>query len=76
MKAIMTKHHGPTNTKGSRISASDGDGNRVIISKSYDTDLEGGHKKAIFALCDKMGWPHCDVFGWFKNGLVGVWKEA
>jgi hypothetical protein len=75
MKAIMTKFHGPTNTKGSRISASDGDGNRVIISKSFDWNQEDGHKQAIFALCDKMGWSKPDAYGWFKNGLIGVWKE-
>lgn len=27
MKAIVTKYYGPTNSKGSRISADDGDGN-------------------------------------------------
>lgn len=35
MKAITTTFHGPTNTRGSRIVASDQDGNRVTVSKVH-----------------------------------------
>jgi hypothetical protein len=56
MKAILTKYKGPTNTKGSRIIASDEDGNRISISYPYELSGEAVHHKAAKALCDKMGW--------------------
>ena len=34
MKVITTRYHGPTNTRGSRIAATDEDGNRVSLT--YD----------------------------------------
>ncbi len=61
MKAIVTKYHGPTNTKGSRISASDQDGNRVTIS--YDHASSHPHRDAARALLQKMNWD-------------GVWHEG
>lgn len=32
MKAITTKYHGPTDKRGARISATDGDGNRASVA--------------------------------------------
>ena len=54
MKAIFTKYHGATNTKGSRISASDEDGNRISISYPYGLSGEAVHRKAADALCERM----------------------
>lgn len=56
MKAIRTRYKGPTNFKGSRIIASDGDGNRITIP--YDSSLDSGeaHRKGAEALCAKMCW--------------------
>lgn len=54
MKAIITKYHGPTNTRGSRYSASDRDGNRAMVPARYATD--DNHARAVRALCAKMGW--------------------
>jgi hypothetical protein len=62
MKAICTKYHGPTDTKGSRYSASDEDGNKVTLSANYSLDVVGNHERAAQALMDKMGW---------KNQLLG-----
>lgn len=56
MKAIETRYHGPTNTRGSRISASDSDGNRVSIPYPYELSGEDVHRKAAEALAHKMGW--------------------
>lgn len=56
MKAIVTKYHGPTNTRGSRITASDEDGNRVSIPYPYELSGEDVHRKAAEALCEKMNW--------------------
>lgn len=56
MKAITATYKGPTNTKGSRIIASDGDGNR--LTASYDNSLSGEavYRVAAEALRDKLGW--------------------
>lgn len=39
MKAILTKYHGPTNTRGSRISAEADGWGKVFVS--YDHSLSG-----------------------------------
>lgn len=56
MKAISTKYHGPTNTRGSRISASDSDHNRITVSFNSELDTDANHDAAAKALCVKMGW--------------------
>jgi len=71
-KAITSKYIGPTNTKGSRISATDGMGNRIIISKDTSLNTDDAHIKAINTLTDKMGWPRCDRFGGTKTGIIGL----
>jgi hypothetical protein len=72
MKAIVTKYHGPTNFKGSRISASDSDGNRVSISYPHELSGEAVHRKAAEALCQKMGWTGELIAGGLKSGYVFV----
>jgi len=72
MKAIVTKYHGPTNTRGSRISASDGDGNRVSIPYPHELDREDGHYKAACALRDKMQWGGDLIGATIKGGYVFV----
>jgi len=76
MKAIKTKYHGPTNFRGSRICASDGDRNRVYIGVNNELDSEDNHVNAAKALCKKMNWhgnlvrgslPDCDVFVFVGN---------
>jgi hypothetical protein len=74
MKAIFTKYHGPTNYKGSRISASDSDGNRVTISYPYKLSGEAVHRKAAEALCIKMNWTGELIAGGTKNGYVFVFS--
>ena len=77
MKAITTKYHGPTITRGSRISASDSDGNRVYISYDYALSAEEVHRKAAVAFCSKMKWSGADtmVGGSIKDGYVFVFTE-
>lgn len=72
MKAIVTKYHGPTNFKGSRITASDEDGNRVTISYPYELSGEAVHRKAAEALCMKMNWTGTLASGSLKHGYVFV----
>jgi hypothetical protein len=70
MKAIITKFHGPTNFKGSRITASDEDGNRITIGYPYELSGSECHRKAAQALCDKMGWTGKMVCGSLKHAYV------
>lgn len=70
MKAILTKYHGPTNTRGSRISASDGDGNRVTVP--YDRAARYPHDAAALALCAKLGWGGTLIRGSVAGGNVYV----
>ena len=73
MKAIRTKYHGPTDTRGPRITASDEDGNRVSIPYPYELSGEAVHRKAADRLCEKMNWTGQLAGGALKNGYVFVW---
>ena len=55
MQAIRTRYHGPTNTRGSRISAQCEAG-RIYVS--YDHALNGDENRKVAArtLRDKLGW--------------------
>lgn len=76
MKAITTRYHGPTNTRGARISARDLDGNRATISYPYDLSGEAVHRAAADQLCAKMGWTGRLVGGAVARGYVFVFDEA
>jgi hypothetical protein len=56
MKAIVTTYHGPTLHKPARVSADDGDGNRLSISYDDSLDREQNHWAACSELCLKMRW--------------------
>lgn len=43
MKAIRTRYHGPTNTRGARMSATDCDGNTVRMPLDYSHDDNERH---------------------------------
>ncbi len=73
MKAIETRYHGATNTRGSRISAFDLDGNRVTIA--YDHAAKDPHRVAAEALRVKMNWPGRLVGGATKRGHVFVFVD-
>jgi len=85
MFAITTKYHGPTNTRGSRISATvqDGSGWKKRVSVAYDHSLpatgDDVFRKAANALCEKltamgMTWSNPDnlISGTIPNGYVFV----
>lgn len=80
MKAIFTKFHGPTDTRGARISASDSDGNKITISYPYELSGEYCHRKAADALCVKMQWTGNLISGGTRTGYVFVfgpdWKAC
>jgi hypothetical protein len=65
MKAIRTRYRGPTNTKGSKIIASDADGNRVSISYPHQLNSDDAHELAAYRLMEKMGWTNELIGGGF-----------
>ena len=68
MKAILTKYHGATNTRGSRISATAEGGNRITIPYPHELSGEAVHAAAAIALCQKMGWVGPLIGGGLPNG--------
>jgi hypothetical protein len=65
MKAIVTKYHGPSAVRGSRISATAEGENRVVISYGHEGNE---HLRAAQALCKKMGWEGSLVEGGLPDG--------
>ncbi len=76
MKAIRTRYKGPTNTRGSRIIASDEDGNRITIGYDDALDSEDAHRKGADALCARMHWEGEMVSGSLKDGYVFVFLKG
>lgn len=73
MKAIQTKYLGPTNYRGSRIKASDEDGNAITIGYPHEAGMgEPAHRVAAEALQRKMGWDGELVGGSLKDSYVFV----
>lgn len=80
MKVITTKYLPATNHKGSRIVASDGDGNRKIVNLDSSLSSDRNHTRAAILLCQKMGWDGTLQSGTvLKNGRevmnVHVWEH-
>ena len=67
MKAIRVHYQGPTDYKGSRIIADDGDGNKVTIPYDHSLNLDELYQKAAYALRDKMQWKGEMIGGGYKN---------
>lgn len=75
MKAIFTKYLGPTNSRGSRVKAYDGDGNQVTLDWESSLDSDQNHKRAAYHLCMKMQWKGNLVMGSHKDVNVHVFTE-
>jgi len=74
MQAIRTKYHGPTNTRGARITATSGSGLKCTIPYPYELSGEACHREAATALCNKLQWPTDLIGGELKDGFVFVFK--
>lgn len=75
-KCISTKYVPPSNVRGSRIKADDGDGNTYIMHVDHSLQTDQNHAMACRALCEKMGWGG-DMVGAWHQGLqryFWVWK--
>src|SRR5262245_24351941 len=69
MKAIETTYHGPTDFKGSRIKATDGD---TVVWTSIDHNSNDPHRDAALKLCRKLKWKGKLICGGTKTGKVFV----
>jgi hypothetical protein len=78
MKAIRTKYIGPSNVKGSRLSATTGErGQRLIMSWPSELNSGEAHARGARALADKMGWKTELIGGGFPDGtMVWVFKTS
>lgn len=70
MIAILTKFHGPTNYRGSRVTAKTTAGHRVTLSWDHALDVADNHRAAAVALCTKMNWDGTLVEGGTDIGYV------
>jgi hypothetical protein len=67
MQAIQTKFHGPTNFKGSRISAKC-EAKRIIVSYEHALNGTENHEAAALELIRALGWDR-DGCPWFGDRL-------
>lgn len=72
MKTITVKYHGPTDSKGARLKASDESGNNITIPFPYELNRDAAHAKAARALCEKIGYTGKLCRGWTTAGTVFV----
>lgn len=75
MKAIKTKFHGPGNVRGSRVSATDEDGNRIVLGWNHALNALENHRGAAYALRDKMQWKGELITGSLSDCYVHVFVE-
>lgn len=75
LQAILTKHLGPTNTKGARIVATIGSG--ISLTRAYDHELsdDDNHRATAEALRDKLGWRGRLIAGGTKDGCAFVFAD-
>jgi hypothetical protein len=78
MKSISVKYIGPSNIKGARLKADDGDGNSVTIGYPHHLSRSNDehHFAAVQALCQKMAWHGELAHGGTKEGTAWVWVNA
>jgi hypothetical protein len=69
MKGIRTRYYGATNTKGSKIIATDGDRNLISIGYPHGLNSDEAHELAAYLLMRKMGWPNQLIGGGFQNDM-------
>lgn len=73
MQTIETKYHGPTDTRGSRLSATaSGCRKRVWVSYDYALNSEGNHMAAAQKLMEVLDWTGQYVGGHTQTGMVFV----
>jgi len=76
MQTIITKYLGPTDTLGSRISATSTSGQRIVVSRDYSLTTDHNHAKAAIALCRKLDWIGTLQGGDTKTGVAWVFVNV
>jgi len=74
-QAIETKYHGPTNSRGSRVSVVTGSGIRRSYGWDDGLNPEDNHVAAAVKLAKELGWikhEHELVTGGSRGGYVHV----
>ena len=71
LQAITTRFIGPTNSRGSRFSATCRAG-RVIVSRDYSLNANENHIAAANALREKLGWMDIDMQSGMNHKDEGV----
>lgn len=71
-QSIATKYHGPSNVKGSRVSAVSSGGLRIYLDWDDALNSEENHRLAALTLAKKYDWPGKWVAGCTKDGYVFV----
>ena len=61
-QAIVTKYHGPTNTRAARVSARC-DAATIFLTWDNKFDVDDNHTIAARTLAHKLGWPHSKMVG-------------
>lgn len=74
-QAIVTRYHGPTNTRGSRISAQYA-GGRIYVAYDHALSPEGNHAAAAATLAASLGWAGRMIGGGSPDGRGNVFVFA
>ncbi len=75
MKAIRTRFYGATNTRGSRIIATDGDRNSISLPYPHELNSDDAHRLACLMLQHKMKWTGQMISGGFRNDTYWVFAN-
>ena len=75
-QAIVTKYHGPTNARGSRISATTESGLRHYYPYRYELNTEENHRAAALAMAEHMGWAGAWRGGAIPQGYAFVLNDG
>jgi hypothetical protein len=79
MQAIRTRYHGPTNTRGSRISATCEAG-RLSVPYDHSKNLDANHRAACEAMRARLEWvaPHYApmIGGTFAGDTYWVFADS
>lgn len=70
--AIITKYHGPTNTKCGRITANAGLGRRVTRNYDHALSTFDNHAQAALKLAMKYDWPGVYIGGGLGDGYAFI----
>jgi hypothetical protein len=73
-KAIVTRYHGPTNTKPTRISARAEGVSTKWMSYHYDRNNDDNHELAASVYANSLGWlDNCHLIGGCLPNQDQVW---